>query len=67
MSDTSGFEMDFDKDTEIWTNLFDRGGLYHVSDPIYDLFYHMELELHKYYYLRAAVMEANSKPFIIKG
>ena len=48
MSDTSGFEMDFDKDTETWTNLFDRGGLYHVSDPIYDLFYHMELELHKY-------------------
>ena len=66
MSDTSGFEMDLDKDTETWTNLLDRGGLYHVSDTTHNLFYHMELELCKYYNLRAAVMEANSKPFIMK-
>ena len=69
MSDTSGFEMEPDKDTETWTNLLDRGGLYHVSDTshtTYDLFYHMEFELHKYFNLRASVMEANSKPFIIK-
>ena len=66
MSDTNGFEMDLDKDTETWTNLLDKGGLYHVSDATYNLFYYMELELRKYYNLRAAVMEANSEPFIIK-
>ena len=68
MSDTSGFEMDLDKDTQTWTNFFGscRGDIYHVSDKTYDLFYHMELELCKYFNLRASVMEANSKPFIIK-
>ena len=65
MSDTSGSEKDIDKDTETWTNLLDKGGLYHVSDITYDLFYHMELELRKYFNLRAKVMEANTKPFII--
>ena len=67
MSNTSGFEMDLDKDTETWTNFFgSRGDIYHVSDKTYDLFYHMELELCKYFNLRASVMEVNSKPFIIK-
>ena len=66
MSDLSGFEMRLDKDTETWTNLLDKGGLYHVNNTIYDLLYNMEIKLHKYFNLRAAVMEANSKPFIIK-
>ena len=67
MSDTSGFEMDLDKETETWTNFFgSRGNIYHVSDKTHNLFYHMELELCKYFNLRASVMEANSKPFIIK-
>ena len=57
MSDTSGFEMNLDKDTETWTNFFGgRGDIYHVSDKTYDLFYHMELELCKYFNLRASVM-----------
>ena len=67
MSDTSGFEMNLDKDTQTWTNFFgSRSDIYHVSDKTYNLFYHMELELCKYFNLRASVMETNSKPFIIK-
>ena len=66
MSDISGFQIDLDKETETWTKPLDRGGLYHVNNTTYDLFYNMEIELHKYFNIRAAVMEANSKHFIIK-
>ncbi len=43
MSDTSGFEVDMEKDTESWTNIVDRGGLFHINDEIYTLFYNMEI------------------------
>ena len=32
-------------DTESWTNILDRGGLYHVSDATYDFFHEMEMVL----------------------
>ena len=34
-----------DSRTEDWTNLMDRGGLWHVNDMVYDLFYTLETEL----------------------
>ena len=38
----SGDEMDEDRGTEEWTNLIDRGGLWHVNDQTYSVFYAME-------------------------
>ena len=34
-----------DSRTEDWTNLMDRGGLWHVNDMVYDCFYTLETEL----------------------
>ena len=34
-----------DERTEEWTNLMDRGGLWHVDDETYDLFLAIEVEL----------------------
>ena len=38
----SGDEMDEDRGTDEWTNLTDRGGLWHVNDQTYSVFYAME-------------------------
>ena len=35
-------------DSEEWTNSIDRGGLIHVSDCVYMVFAHMEIELQKH-------------------
>ena len=34
-----------DSRTKDWTNLMDRGGLWHVNDMVYDFFYTLETEL----------------------
>ena len=35
MSETSGVEDNSENHAESWTNILDRGGLYHVSDATY--------------------------------
>lgn len=45
---------DGDKGTEDWTNLLDRGGLWHVSDTTYSIFYAMEEEIRTYFTLKGA-------------
>ena len=45
--DLSGDEWDEEQGTEEWTNAIDRGGLWHVSDSTYLIFYLMEEEIRK--------------------
>ena len=47
--DMSGDECDEDRGTEDWINSIDRGGLWHVSDLTYDLFYSMEEVLRRHF------------------
>lgn len=50
----SGDEMDEERGTEAWTNLIDRGGLWHVSDQTYSLFATMEEEIRQHLSLATA-------------
>ena len=61
--DMSGDEME-ERGTEDWTNLIDRGGLWHISDTTYSLFHSMEEEICKY--LIPSTLK-NSKEKIIKS
>lgn len=42
ISDLSGDEWDETQGTEEWTNAIDRGGLWHINDNTYTIFYLME-------------------------
>lgn len=48
MIELSGDEMDDEAGTETWTNLIDRGGLWHVNDNTYLIFYIMEEEIRRH-------------------
>ena len=37
-----------DRGTEEWTNRIDRGGLWHISDDVYVIFYILEEEIRKF-------------------
>ena len=54
ISDLSGDEWDEAKATEEWTNAIDRGGLWHVSDATYTIFYLMEEEIRKHLIAKCA-------------
>ena len=54
MSDFTGQESDETKESEQWINAIDRGGLYHVSDDIFTIFYFMEEECRKHFTTMAA-------------
>lgn len=45
ISELSGDEWDETQGTEEWTNAIDRGGLWHIKDNTYTLFYLMEEEI----------------------
>lgn len=45
----AGDELDEDCGTELWTNMIDRGGLWHVDDQTYSIFSIMEEEIRKYF------------------
>ena len=42
ISELRGHELDDTKGTEEWTNAIDRGGLWHINDDVYTIFYFME-------------------------
>ena len=44
----NGDEDDEERGTEDWTNALDRGGLWHVSDTAYNLFYAIEEEVQQH-------------------
>lgn len=48
-SELSGDEWDESVGTEEWLNSVDHGGLWHVNDTIFTLFYTIEEELRKYF------------------
>ena len=54
ISDLSGDEWDEAQATEEWTNAIDRGGLWHVSDATYTIFYLMEEEIRKHLIAKCA-------------
>ena len=43
-----GYELE-ETTTEEWTDTIDRGGLWHINDNVYHLFYLMELEIRQYF------------------
>ena len=59
ITDMSGCEMNETKDTEYWTNILDRGGLWHVSDTAYSMFCAMENELRQHLTIDKAVLGQN--------
>ncbi len=48
MVNLCGDEESEERGTETWTNAIDRGGLWHVNDTTYVIFYHMEEEIRNY-------------------
>jgi hypothetical protein len=54
LAEMYGDEWDEEMGTEDWTNLIDRGGLWHVNDQAYNLFYAIEEEVRKYFIPKAA-------------
>ncbi len=48
MCEFSGDKLDEEQGTEQWTNAIDRGGLWHVNDNTYFIFYLMEEEIRKH-------------------
>lgn len=64
--DLSGDEMDESKRTEAWTNAIDRGGLWHVNDDTYTIFYLIEEETRKHFRATAAsTIHAGSKETLL--
>ena len=57
--DMSGYEMN-EGGTEDWINSIDRGGLWHINDQTYSLFYAIE-EVRKYFQPECASKLQNSK------
>jgi hypothetical protein len=55
ISELSGDEWDEGRGTEEWTNAVDRGGLWHVSDTTYTVFYLMEEEIRKHLIVTTAI------------
>ena len=49
LMECAGDEMDSDGGTEMWLNMIDRGGLWHVNDQTYSLFVIMEEEIRHYF------------------
>ena len=54
MSELNGDEWNEERGTEEWVNSIDRGGLWHVKDDTYQLFYLMEEDIRKYLLVSAA-------------
>ena len=54
MSELNGDEWNEERGTEEWVNSIDRGGLWHVKDDTYQLFYLMEDDIRKYLLVSAA-------------
>ena len=61
----SGDEMD-DRGTEAWTNLMDRGGLWHMSDMKYDFFHAMEVEVRMHFDVMTVKDSIKDKQMVIK-
>lgn len=53
MIELSGDEMDEEEGTETWTNLLDRGGLWHVNDNTYLIFHIIEEEIRRHLNVRS--------------
>ena len=47
LMECAGDELDEDRGTETWTNMIDRGGLWHINDQTYSLFGIIEEEIRK--------------------
>ena len=67
VSDMSGCEMNDGKDTESWTNIMDRGGLWHVNDTTFQMVCSMEMELRNHLSVKKAVLaEQNTASFLVE-
>ncbi len=66
ISDLSGDEWNEAQGTEEWTNAIDRGGLWHISDNTYTLFYLMEEEIRQHLQVKSvnALNEGTKKKIL---
>ena len=60
LMECAGDELDESNGTEMWTNMVDRGGLWHVNDQTYSLFAIMEEEVRKFYTLSRSQATRNT-------
>ena len=65
ISDLSGDEWDESQGTEGWTNAIDRGGLWHVSDDTYLIFYLMEKEIRNHFVHKSAKALTETKKKVV--
>jgi len=57
LMELAGDELAEETGTELWTNMVDRGGLWHVNDQTYDLFATVEEEIRHFFTLRQHVAD----------
>ncbi len=63
---SGGHEVDETKGTEEWTNAIDRGGVWHVNDDTYTMFYFMEEESRQHFTIESAKqLDKNSKEKLV--
>ena len=51
LMECAGDELSDNVGTETWTNMIDRGGLWHINDQTYSLFNIMEEEMRRFFTL----------------
>ena len=61
LMECAGDEMDTDGGTEMWLNMIDRGGLWHVNDQTLSLFAIMEEEIRRIFAATQIVTISRSK------
>ena len=65
IAEMSGCELDESLSSEYWTNILDRGGLFHINDNTYLLFCALEKELQQYLKVDRAIMGQNDTNEIV--
>ncbi len=64
----SGDEWDESEGTEDWINAIDRGGLWHVNDDVYAIFYMIEEEIRSYLVVSSAKsLNSETKATLLKA
>ena len=67
MSEACGLDPDSDEEeSEIWTILRDRGGLYHINGITFSFFTEVEIELRHFFNIKKSVSKPQSKNAIVK-
>ena len=66
LMECAGDELDEDCGTEMWMNMIDRGGLWHINDQTYSIFVIMEEEVRRFFALGSG-SNKQVKPDVIRN